>query len=65
MPLMPAEVFRFDVDRMAFKFTMLDSEGETVRCQISGARNRRAGGHATWQARGRAITPASSQILSH
>jgi len=37
MPLMPGEVLRFDVDRMAFEFTMLDSEGETVRCQISGA----------------------------
>jgi len=37
MPLMPSEVLRFDADRMAFEFTMLDSEGETVRCQISGA----------------------------
>ena len=37
MPLVSGEVLRFDVDRMAFEFTMLDSEGETVRCQISGA----------------------------
>ena len=37
MPLMPGEILRFDVDRMAFEFTMLDSEGETVRCQISAA----------------------------
>jgi Protein of unknown function (DUF1488) len=37
MPLTRGEVLRFDPDRMAFEFTMLDSEGATVRCQISGA----------------------------
>jgi len=37
MPLMRGEALRFDLDRMAFEFTMLNSEGETVRCQISGA----------------------------
>jgi Protein of unknown function (DUF1488) len=37
MPLTRGEALRFDLDRMAFEFTMLDSEGATVRCQISGA----------------------------
>jgi len=37
MPLMRGEALRFDLDRMAFEFTMLNTEGETVRCQISGA----------------------------
>jgi uncharacterized protein DUF1488 len=37
MPLTRDEVLRFDVDRMAFEFTMLDDEGGKVRCQISGA----------------------------
>jgi hypothetical protein len=37
MPLTRGEVLRFDVDRTAFEFTMLDVEGGKVRCQISGA----------------------------
>jgi Protein of unknown function (DUF1488) len=37
MPLTRGEVLRFDVDRTAFEFTMLDIEGGKVRCQISGA----------------------------
>jgi Protein of unknown function (DUF1488) len=37
MPLMRGEALGFDVDRMAFGFTMLNNEGETIRCQISGA----------------------------
>jgi hypothetical protein len=37
MSLTRGEALRFDVDRMAFEFTMQDSGGATVRCQISGA----------------------------
>jgi Protein of unknown function (DUF1488) len=37
MPLMRGDALRFDLDRMAFEFTMLDNDGDTVRCQVSGA----------------------------
>jgi Protein of unknown function (DUF1488) len=37
MPLMRGQILRYDVDRMAFAFTMLNNEGETVPCQISAA----------------------------
>jgi hypothetical protein len=37
MPLTRGEVLRFDADRMAFEFAMLDGERGKVRCQISGA----------------------------
>jgi len=37
MPLTRGEALRFDLDRTAFEFTMLDGGGAKVRCQISGA----------------------------
>ncbi len=37
MPLVRGQILRYDADRMAFEFTMLNSEGRTVQCQISGA----------------------------
>jgi hypothetical protein len=37
MPLLQGQILRYDADRMAFEFTMLDSEGGTVFCQISAA----------------------------
>jgi hypothetical protein len=37
MPLMRGQILQYDVDRMAFEFTMLNNEGGTVRCQISAA----------------------------
>jgi hypothetical protein len=35
MPLRRGQILRYDADRMAFEFTLLDSEGGTVRCQIA------------------------------
>jgi hypothetical protein len=37
MPLLQGQILRYDADRMAFEFTLLDSESATVRCQISAA----------------------------
>jgi hypothetical protein len=35
MPLRRGQILRYDADRMAFEFTLLDSEGGTVRFQIA------------------------------
>jgi hypothetical protein len=37
MPLVRGQILRYDADRMAFEFTMLNTEGGAVQCQISGA----------------------------
>lgn len=37
MSLVRGQILHYDVDRMAFAFTMLNNEGQTVQCQISAA----------------------------
>jgi Protein of unknown function (DUF1488) len=59
MPLMRGDALRFDLDRMAFEFTMLDNDGDTVRCQISGAAMDELAG-----TRGTASSERAAQFMS-